>query len=100
MSLHYPRYIQHIDVSSWWGYLSQWNLLDYPTFILPVAQVKADDAKDSSYQPISELDRENYVMYNPKMFEDAPISLQLIGRSMQEEQLLAVAMAVDLAIKS
>lgn len=88
------------DYLPWWGYLSQWNLLDYPTFVLPVAQVHADDVKDTSYTPVSDLDRDNYEIYDPKLFEGAPISLQLIGRSMEEEQLLAVAMAVDSIMKA
>lgn len=84
----------------WWGYLSQWNLLDYPTFILPITHVQASDVKDKSYTPTNALDQDTYDMYDPHLFEGAPVSLQLIGRSMHEEQLLAVATAVDQAVKA
>lgn len=84
----------------WWGYLSQWNLLDYPTFILPVTHVQLSDIKDPSYKPTNALDQETYELYDPNLFEGAPVAVQLIGRSMHEEQLLAVAMAVDQAVKA
>ncbi|OAL21018.1 hypothetical protein AYO20_11442 [Fonsecaea nubica] len=88
------------DYLPWWGYLAQWNLLDYPSVILPVSHVQPSDAKDTTYQPVNELDQETYDLYDPVLFEGAPISLQLVGRSLCEEELLAVAMAVDSAIKA
>lgn len=67
--------------------------------MLPVTKVQMTDIKDSSYQPVNDRDRENYDLYDPSLFVDAPVGVQLIGRSMQEEELLATAMAVDGAIK-
>ena len=43
------------------AYLSQWNLLDYPSLVFPVT--KADphvDVQDEWYVPINEHDRRNY----------------------------------------
>ncbi|KIW80464.1 hypothetical protein Z517_07080 [Fonsecaea pedrosoi CBS 271.37] len=88
------------DYLPWWGYLAQWNLLDYPSVILPVSHVQLSDVKDTTYQPVNELDQETYDLYDPALFDGAPISLQLVGRSLCEEELLAVAMAVDRAIKA
>ncbi|EXJ79411.1 hypothetical protein A1O3_08913 [Capronia epimyces CBS 606.96] len=84
----------------WWGYLSTWNLLDYPSVVIPVTQVKPDDIKDAAYQPVNERDADNYDLYDPVLFDQAPVSLQLVGRILEEEQLLAVAIAVDRAIKT
>lgn len=67
--------------------------------ILPVTSVKPEDAKDTSYQPVNSLDQETYDMYDPEKFADAPVCVQLVGRNLQEEQLMAVAMAVDKAVK-
>lgn len=42
------------DFPVWWGYFSIFNLLDYPSIILPVKDLKIDpvkDAKDESYKP-------------------------------------------------
>lgn len=82
------------------GYLAQWNLLDYPAIILPVTKVQQSDVKDTSYRPVNDLDQETYDLYDPDLFDGAPVALQLVGRSMFEEQLLAVAMAVDQAVKA
>lgn len=67
--------------------------------ILPVTTVQRGDVKDASYKPINERDQENYDMYDPELFAEAPVSVQLVGRNLQEESLLAIAMAVDAAIK-
>jgi amidase len=49
---------------------------------------------------VNDLDKDTYDVYDPELFAGAPVSLQLIGRSMHEEQLLAVATAVDEAVKA
>jgi amidase len=67
---------------------------------LPVTHAQVSDIKDPSYKPTNALDQETYDLYDPNLFEGAPVSVQLIGRSMTEEQLLAVAMAVDQAVKA
>ncbi len=74
--------------------------MDYPCIILPVTKVQPSDTKETSYKPVNALDQETYDMYDPEKFANAPVSVQLVGRSMQEEQLLAAAMAVDQAIKA
>lgn len=73
--------------------------MDYPAAILPVSFVDPSvDVKDESYTPVNELDWENHAIYDPELFDGAPVSLQLIGRGLGEEKLLAVAEAVDRAV--
>lgn len=48
------------DVKPWWGYSSQWNLLDYPSGILPAGKVLKTDAYPANFAPVNELDKENY----------------------------------------
>ena len=60
---------------------------------------RADEFKPA-YLQVTQLDQDTYDVYDPKVFDGAPVSLQLIGRSMMEEQLLAVAMAMDAAVKA
>jgi amidase len=67
---------------------------------MAVTHVKASDVKDMSYKPINELDQDTDNIYDPKLFEGAPVSLQLTGRSFCEEQLLAVAQVLDLTINA
>lgn len=47
------------DVKPWWGYCSQWNLLDYPSGVVPAGRVLGTDAYPEGYEPVNELDREN-----------------------------------------
>ena len=48
----------------WWGYTSLWNLLDYPSVIVPVKDLAIDpekDKKDITYQPRENpFDKENW----------------------------------------
>lgn len=76
-----------------------WNVLDYPAVVLPITVAdKSVDVLDESYIPCNERDTEGYAMYDPDLFDGAPVSLQLVGRALAEEKLLAVANAVDRAV--
>ncbi|KIV88585.1 hypothetical protein PV10_08255 [Exophiala mesophila] len=57
------------------------------------------DLKDTTYKPVNEIDQETYDLYDPVLFDGAPVCLQLVGRTMQEEQLLAVTAALDKALR-
>jgi amidase len=99
---------------SWWGYQSQWNLLDYPGVILPVGFVdKHRDLRCPSYTAANETDKENhelcmeflssqkwlaitdFTIDDPELWHGAPIAVQLVGRHFDEEGLLAVSVIVD-----
>ena len=50
-----------IDTSRYWGYTSQWNLLDYPALVFPVSRVNPEvDVVEPGYQPMNEKDEYNY----------------------------------------
>lgn len=67
--------------------------------MLPVGHVDAQvDAVDRSYVPANLIDKANHDLYDPELFHNAPISLQLVGRYMEEEKLMAVANAFDQAV--
>jgi len=52
------------DFRIWWGYFSIFNLLDYPSIILPIKDLKIDsekDPKELKYQPKDNpFDRDNW----------------------------------------
>ena len=77
-----------LDHSKYWGYTSQWNLLDYPALVFPVT--KADPAIDvieHGFQPMSKADEENHKTYQkPEIYKGAPVSLQLVGRRYDDEK--------------
>ncbi|KAF1984926.1 putative general amidase GmdA [Aulographum hederae CBS 113979] len=75
-----------------YSYMSVWNFLDYTGVVVPVTTVdKGVDAVDAGFQPIDEADRECQATYDPEIFDGAHVSLQLVGRRLQEEKMLAIA---------
>jgi amidase len=79
-----PSAAPKIDTAKWWGYTSQWNLLDYPAVVFPVDQVDTViDAAKEDYTPKNEKDKYNWDLwekYGAEGYKDAPVSLQLVGR--------------------
>jgi amidase len=49
------------DTARYWGYTSQWNLLDSPAVVFPVSKVDAGvDGVEEGYEPMTDIDRENW----------------------------------------
>ncbi|KAL8920878.1 MAG: hypothetical protein Q9208_006050 [Pyrenodesmia sp. 3 TL-2023] len=49
-----------LDQSKYWGYTSQWNLLDYPALVFPVSKVDSTvDKVDEGYKPMNKQDAFN-----------------------------------------
>ncbi|CAI7601267.1 unnamed protein product [Penicillium discolor] len=77
------------DTSRYWGYTSLFNLLDYSALVFPVTKVDPErDAKDITYTPKNEFDSWAYEHYDPVKQKDAPVSLQLVAKKLEEEKLL------------
>ena len=50
-----------LDCSRYWGYTSQWNLLDYAALVFPVTAVDPlVDLRDGKYVPRNEQDQYNH----------------------------------------
>ncbi|KAF2727068.1 amidase [Polyplosphaeria fusca] len=74
----------------YWGYTSQWNLLDYPGVVVPVCRVeKGEDWVGE--EELSGLDKENRELWDAEEFEGMPVALQLVGRRFEDEKVLAIA---------
>ena len=49
------------EQARYWGYTSQWNVLDYPAVVFPVTRVDSSiDAADAGYQSLNEQDEFNH----------------------------------------
>jgi Asp-tRNA(Asn)/Glu-tRNA(Gln) amidotransferase A subunit family amidase len=76
-----------LNHARYWGYTSQWNILDYPALVFPVTQVDQEkDLVEEGYEPMNEQDEWNYKLYSPEKYVDAPVSLQLVGRRYTDEK--------------
>jgi amidase len=52
--------VEH-NTAKYWGYTSQWNLLDYPAVVFPLSKVdKEKDGKDLDFKPLTDIDEENW----------------------------------------
>jgi len=99
-------------------YTTVWNGLDYPGLIIPVTTV--DPTLDKVKPPhkfLSPEDEEAYKLCTwlfliairtflmigyvdkPETFKDAPVSVQIIGRTGEDEAVIAIGEIVDKALK-
>ncbi|OCK98416.1 amidase [Cenococcum geophilum 1.58] len=80
----------------YYGYSMFVNLLDYTSVVVPVTTVDKElDKVDIGYKPLDDIDKAVYESYDPEIYEGAHVSIQLVGRRLQEEKVLAIANYVD-----
>ncbi|TCD65745.1 hypothetical protein EIP91_002229 [Steccherinum ochraceum] len=83
------------------AYTAVFNVLDYPSCVFPVTRVDpVKDAKKPPHKFISTADKENYDFYDPQVFLNAPVGLQLSSRTLEEEAVIAMTEIVDAALKA
>lgn len=84
------------DTTSWWGYSSQWNVLDLPAVVFPAG--KYDYIGDEVLPvPRNDIERSIHAQWQSGTYDNAPVSLQLVGRRHNEEKLLAMLNVVEKA---
>ncbi|KAG0651309.1 Acetamidase [Hyphodiscus hymeniophilus] len=73
------------------GYSAWVNLLDYSAAVLPVTTAdKSIDVVDEEYKPMNEPDMKVWKSYDPEIYNGAYVGLQIVGRRLQEEKVLAL----------
>ncbi|KAK5061274.1 hypothetical protein LTR84_007816 [Exophiala bonariae] len=80
-----------------WSSISQaiWNLVDYPSCIIPTGKVEAEDVVDQAAKYGAD-DEKIYQLYTgPEDYKGAPTALQLIGMKQEDENLTLLASFVD-----
>lgn len=104
-----PGVAPKLNTARYWGYTSQWNLLNYPAVTFPTGMNVGEGEKYNSaheypenYEPMSEADRYNYALWKEhgaQGYAGAPVSLQLVGRMFEDEKLLgALEVLLDAAV--
>lgn len=85
--------------STYWGYSSVFNVLDYSGVTFPVSVVKDTDTWENFPRPAPQMMSVEDGIYQkyygngiegPKKYHDAPIPLQLVGRRFTEEKLVSI----------
>ncbi|KAF9241340.1 general amidase [Melanogaster broomeanus] len=83
------------------NYTSVWNALDYPASVFPVTTVdQALDLKRARESFVDDFDQRNHEFYDPEVFKNTPVCLQLVGRTLEEEGVIAMTEIVDAALKT
>lgn len=89
------------DTSRYWGYTAIFNCLDWPAIAFPtgLSVSAADHPIDAAYRPRdNEYDQYNWPQYDPEVYQDAPISLQLVGRKWDCEMVMAALRKLELEL--
>ncbi|OBZ80049.1 Acetamidase [Grifola frondosa] len=82
------------------SYTMVWNTLDYVACVFPVTRVNPElDGIKPEHKFLSKADKTNHGIYDPATFQNAPVALQLVGRSLEEEAVIAMTEIVDAALK-
>jgi amidase len=77
---------------TYYGYSVWVNLLDYTSVVVPVTNVdKNIDKKNENFKAFDDVDQKTQDTYDPEIYDGAHVSIQLVGRRLQEEKMLALA---------
>ncbi|KAJ9626890.1 hypothetical protein H2203_003346 [Taxawa tesnikishii (nom. ined.)] len=77
---------------TYYNYSTFVNVLDYTSTVVPVTNVdKNVDKADADFKPIDDTDKQTQESYDPEIYDGAHVSVQLVGRRLQEEKMLALA---------
>ncbi|KAG2137384.1 general amidase [Suillus bovinus] len=80
-------------------YTAVWNALDYPAAVFPVTTVDSTlDRKARPHAFHNDIDKDIYEMYDPEKFKNAPVCLQLVGRTLEEEAVIRMTEIADAAL--
>jgi amidase len=86
-----------------WGYSCVWNVLDYPAVVLPLGLIQLKDTwqqgsrkGNSSFGPLDDWYAEQYDLLR---YKGAPLSVQIVGRRLQEEKVLMMASHIEKAFR-
>ncbi|EER27006.1 Amidase family protein [Coccidioides posadasii C735 delta SOWgp] len=83
------------------GYTGVANLLDLPgcTFPVTYADKSVDLKRGSDWKALSSRDQAVQDDYDPEFYHGAPVSLQLVGRRLEEEKVVEMVEIVSEALK-
>ncbi|KAM0214729.1 hypothetical protein ACHAQD_008628 [Fusarium lateritium] len=84
----------------WVGYTKVWNLLDYTALVIPGGCVEPQDLEAKwGHEPRNEMDAWNRHLWeenrNDMGKSRLPVDIQIVGRNLEEEKVLAIGKVVD-----
>ncbi|OJJ51284.1 hypothetical protein ASPZODRAFT_148589 [Penicilliopsis zonata CBS 506.65] len=81
----------------YFGYTTVINVLDYTACAIPVTEVRKeiDVFPCQQYEPLNKLDQLVHDDYNAELAHGSSVGIQIVGRRLREEQVLALAEVLD-----
>jgi Asp-tRNA(Asn)/Glu-tRNA(Gln) amidotransferase A subunit family amidase len=95
-----PHGAMHDAVSSC-GYTFLWNMLDYTAGVVPVTKVDAKaDRLPPAFRPGNGVSQGAYQHYDAAKMDGLPCAVQVVGRRLQEEKVLAYMRVLEDALRA
>ncbi|KAJ3333274.1 hypothetical protein HDU93_008632, partial [Gonapodya sp. JEL0774] len=83
------------DLMATLTYTMLYSLLDYTATTVPVSLVQSTDIPlPADYTFANEFERKIHAIYTPERFANAPLSVQIVARRLEEEKVLEVTKVV------
>jgi len=96
-----PTLATRENKSRHWGYTSMWNVLDWPAVTFPVDRgFEGENVEWPPREARSETEKHVFEEWNKDWYKGAPVGLQVVGRRLEEEKLLADLRIVEHVIRS
>lgn len=88
------------EACQWVGYTKVWNLLDYTALVIPGGEVEAGDCEVPwNYESRNAMDEWSAQVWSDNKADMAgmrlPVGVQVVGRKLEEEKVLAVGKLLD-----
>ncbi|KAK5109432.1 hypothetical protein LTR62_006991 [Meristemomyces frigidus] len=84
----------------WVGYTKIWNFLDYSAVVLPFGRVdKGVDRPGMVHEPRNGVDKANWALWDVEKMDGLPVSVQIVGRRLEEEKVLGAAEVVERVLR-
>ncbi|KAI0396299.1 amidase [Xylariaceae sp. FL0594] len=78
------------------GYTEIVNLLNYSAAVIPVTAADRElDPFDNDYEALNGVDEQNWHNYDPEVYHNAPVGVQIVCRKFEEEKAWALAKVVS-----
>lgn len=89
----------------WVGYTKVWNLLDYTALVIPAGRVQPEDGTaEMRHAARNEVDEWNLSLWGSHKEDmirnELPVGIQIVGRRLEEEKVLAAGSVIDELIRS
>ncbi|KAF8548986.1 amidase [Imleria badia] len=98
----YPGVAARHNTARYWAYTAMWNLLDYPAAVFPtgLAVDPKVDVIDPTFSSMGPEDSYNFVQYEPSVYTEAPIGLQIVAPRFNDGLMLAALNVIEQIIKA